>query len=88
MQTFLFMVFVYIVLVCSGIFLVSLNVKPVILQLIFFSVASCLPAFMNTYGHNLLVLGLFSLSLIGLLVAGLQVLGIVVIGPTGSMVID
>lgn len=82
------MITVFVVFILTGTFFVFMNIKPAILQLLFFSVAASLPAFMNTYGHNIVVLGLFVLSVTGLLIAGLQVLGIVSIGPTGSIPVN
>lgn len=88
MYMFWIMALVFIVFIFIGAFFVFMNITPAIFQLLFFSVAACLPAFMNTYGHNMLVLGLFVLAVTGLLIAGLQVLGIVSIGPTGSVLIN
>jgi len=85
MYIFWILIFIFVTLILIGSFCVFLNITPVFLQLIFFSIAACLPAFMNTYGQNTIVALLFVLATAGILVAGLQVLGIINIGLKSSV---
>lgn len=71
--------------IVAGVWLVSLNARPHLLQIAPFVLALILVAFVAKYGKKSLIIVLCAVAILGLIVGSLQVNGFISIGHTGVM---